>query len=156
MAVLNATFADGTKVSLSVAPVWWQWLYLGLVYNRVDATARAIKPTRVTSRPWWCFWCRPRTTTEDRSSPVDTIIIEAMGFTSNPALQQVTDQGAADCGVCSELVHSVHNIGFPVPPWAGGGGFQGVGFRASVTHRGEMKVLSGAIGQSGAFPNDFQ
>jgi hypothetical protein len=147
------TFRDGTRAELSVSAPWWSWLWLGLIYQPAEGHVSVRKERVQTVRQWWCLWL---CTSEERvwvDEPA-SITIEAKGYT-NVAAQQVTDQGIASCGRCSSLSHFVHNLGFPLPPFAGGGGFQGVGFRATVRHGDESVVLSGHWGDRGTLPPDF-
>jgi hypothetical protein len=124
MAVRDARFADGTTVHLSVSPPWWSWLYLGLVYQPTEGSVSA-------------------------SRNLDSIVLEAMGLSITGPLAQVTPQGSQSCTNCFNLSHYFHNFGFPAPPWLGGGGFSGVGFRATVSKGNETKVLHDHWGSEG-------
>ncbi len=149
------TFSDGTRATLSVGAPWWSWLWLGLVYQPATGHVTVRKQREETVRHWYCLWLCTSTELVWADEPA-SIVIEAKGFTPNAAGSQVTDQGRSACDRCASLTHYVHNLGFPVPPWGGGGGFQGIGFRASITHGNESTVLSGHWGDAGALPPDFQ
>lgn len=154
-APVDTTFGDGTRAHLDVGAPWWSWIWGGLIYQPARGTVTAVKATTTRVCHWWCLWLCCSEKRVDNPSPVDRIVIEALGYTRNPAGDQVTQQGSATCNNCSFLSHYVHNIGFPVPPWGGGGGFQGIGFRATITHRGEVKVLHDHWGSAGTMPADF-
>jgi hypothetical protein len=124
MAVQDATFSDGTTAHLSVSPPWWSWLYLGLIYQPTEGSVSA-------------------------SRELDSITLEAMGISITGSLAQVTPQGEQTCTRCRGVSHYVHNFGFPAPPWLGGGGFTGVGFRATVRKGAEVKVLHDHWGSEG-------
>ena len=148
------TFSDGTRAELSVRAPWWSWLWLGLIYQPAKGHVSVRKERVETVRNWWCLWlCKSkrRVWAEEPAS----ITIEAKGFSSNAAGTLVTDLGRTSCDSCADLSHFVHNFGFPVPPWAGGGGFQGIGFRVTIRYGSESIVLSGHWGNRGTLPADF-
>jgi hypothetical protein len=124
MAPTDGDFQDGTHVHLDVGAPWWSWLWLGLIYQPAHASVSA-------------------------SSPVESVVIDTMGFSGTGALAQVTPQGQSRCTNCRGTEHYVQNFGFPLPPWLGGGGFQGVGFRATVGHGSQVIVLHDHWGSKG-------
>ena len=155
MAVTDLQFSDGTRVRLSVGAPWWSWFWLGFIYQPSTGTVTVTRTTTQRVCHWWCLWLCCDNETVEASTNVESILIEARGFTSNAAGSQVTPQGQAQCSNCSSLTHYVQNFGFPAPPWAGGGGFQGIGFRATVRHGKEVLVLHDHWGSAGTMPADF-
>jgi hypothetical protein len=113
----RATFPDGSTANLSVGPPWWSWLWLGLIYQPGKGTVTA-------------------------SAPLSAVSINALGLAITPPnLAQVVNLGEQHCTNCTSLDLYIHNFGFPLPPWLGGGGFRGIGYRAIVTRGGHSAVL---------------
>jgi len=159
MPLTSVTFSDGTIANLDVGAPWWSWFWLGLIYQPARGTVTVFKNVQEQVHPWWCLWLCTETETVQQPANA-TIRVDAMGYTSNSSGEQTTDQGEDSCESCSSVTHYVHNFGFPLPPWAGGGGFQGIGFRGAVghgttlflhNHWGTDKTKLGAP----AFPADF-
>jgi hypothetical protein len=124
MSVPRATLGDGTVVTLSVGPPWWSWLWLGLLYQPGKGSVSA-------------------------TAPLSAITINALGLAvTSPNLAQVVDLGHQECSNCVNLDLYVHNFGFPLPPWLGGGGFRGIGYRAFVERSGHSAVLHDHWGSS--------
>lgn len=131
----RTTVFDGVFVKLSVSPAWWSWFWLGLVYQPLRA--------KVTIR-------RNRKPRYKRSG---NIVIHAIGWTNMDNLQ---DMGTKSCNNSSSCTMYVHNIGFPAPPWLGGGALDGVGFRATVTRSNQTVVLHCHWGDGGMLPDDHR
>jgi hypothetical protein len=161
-AVTSGTFGDGTMATFSVGAPWWSWFWLGLFYQPARGQLDVFKNVQVQRHKWWCLWLCTETVTESRGVNADALTIRALGFSGVPAGEQDVDAGFEACTNCSSLTHYVHNFGFPAPPWAGGGGFKGIGFRGSATYKGPTLILHDHWGtdktQLGApaFPPDFQ
>ena len=146
-------FEDGTRVQLSVRTSWWAWITLS-IYHPIDARVTVRKRGRARRRGGWrCLWlCHHEVDTWVDETAF--ISIDAMGF-STTAGTTTMNLGTRSCEDCATLTFRVHNTGFPVPPIAGGGGFQGIGFRAEIRHASESATLSGHWRDGSAFPPDF-
>ncbi len=152
MAQATFTFQDGTKATLKVSAPWWSWIWLGILWQPARGTVTTTIKQKKKVKQWWCIWFCSKTEAVEVEKKVSSIKIEAKGTNNN----QVADQGSSQCTNCSEESHSVHLFGFPVPPWLGGAAFQGIGFRATVSHAGKMAILHDHWGKSGGLPADFQ
>lgn len=156
MARLSASLPDSITARLSVRAPWWSWLWLGLIYQPARGRVECTRAERREVRKWYCVWLCTVTQTVNVPAKVDSITLEAMGYTRNEAGDSLGALGATECRECSSRQLYAHNFGFPVPPWLGGGGFQGVGFRGAVAHLGQTEVLHDHWGSTGTLPSDFR
>lgn len=161
VAITDGTFPDGTMAHFDVGAPWWSWLWLGLIYQPARGKINVFTNVQKPVREWWCLWLCKETQTVQQPVNAVSLTVDALGLTVNPAGEQVTNQGEDFCGSCSSVTHYVHNFGFPAPPWAGGGGFKGIGFRGSAIHAESRVVLHDHWGTdkttlgAPAFPPDF-
>jgi len=142
------------KVELAIKPPWWSWLWGGLVYQPLHATVSVFEEVKKEKRRWYCLWfCK--TTVTVRESRRARINIHALGVPSDivPG-SPPTDLGNKSCENCSSKTFVVHQIGFPVPPWAGGGGWKGVGFRSNIAGNNNTLALQCHWGNSDFLPAD--
>jgi hypothetical protein len=158
-AVRTLTLQDGTIVHLDVSAPVWSWFYGGLIYQPTKSSLTAYKNVRQRVSQWWCVYLCTRSETVKQPVKVSALTLEALGYTGNAAGDQVTDQGRSACSSCSSITHYVHNFG--LLPWAGAGGFLGIGFRGTVYYQGQTLVLHDHWGTdrtpngAPAFPADF-
>ena len=155
MAIRSVSLPDSITARLSVHAPWWSWLWLGLIYQPARGRVECTRPERREVRKWYCVWLCTVTQTVNVPANIDRITLEGMGYTGNEAGDTLSPIGPADCSSCASRQLYAHNFGFPVPPWLGGGGFQGVGFRGTVVHRGRREVLHDHWGSAGTLPPDF-
>src|SRR5260221_3954317 len=143
MSVVDVTFKDGTKAHLDVSASWWSWLWGGFIFQPINGEVSVVKSVKKSVTHWcpgWLPWhwfdsCTSEENVDDPHS-VDQILIEAKMFSrSGDKLSQVTDQGSDKCNQCSDLTHTVQLFGFPHPALN-----QGVGFRATVSYKEEIKI----------------
>lgn len=142
-------------VDLELSRPGWSWLYGGLIYQPLVAHLRGYQEVRKKVRKWYGLWLYRKTETVREERDLAELGIHALGVPSNI----VPGTAPADLGTrrsirCSHLTFTVKQIGFPVPPWAGGGGWKGLGFRAFAFDGQRTVALSDHWGSSDFLPED--
>ncbi len=143
-------------IKMKVAPRGWS--YITVFWRPVVTTASIYEEVKRLKRMWWCAFLCKREVTVKEPRNIDHIIIHTyavpVDITPEAGTQGLTDMGIRECRNCSKRTLWVHNVGFPIPPFLGGGGFKGVGSLVSFTISGITHNLSFNFGDITALPAD--
>ncbi len=141
MAKVTTQFADGVEVELHVRTPWWTWLWLGILYSRVEGRIRIYKVVQREVRRWWCLGLCKRTVTVREDRRADNVRMDAVIVASLPRVGEVQETSSKACNNASSCTLTWHRFAFPVPPGWGGDHLRAVGFRAQITRNREAVTL---------------